>query len=222
MGSAVIGRRFALFIVAGISSSLAIALPAASAASTYDPGLVSQVQGSTGDGTVTVSWAPANPGTSSSDSPYSIVSYQVFANVPGVNGVVATCQTETTSCTLRNLVIGIEHFAQITATNSMYGTSNVMCQGPYRPCCAVPAPPAMVTAVAADRTASVSWTPPSNAPAAVECNTSAQTCDVQGLVNRTTYSFIVSASTSFGMSPGARSAAVMPKGLPGVPVSAVG
>ena len=167
MGSAGIGRRCALFIVAGISSSLAIALPAASAASIYDPGPVSQVQGSTGDGTLTVSWAPANPGTSSSGSPYSIVSYKVFANVPGVNGVVATCQTDTTSCTLRNLVNGVEHFIQITATNSMYGTSNVWSQGPWRPCCTVPAAPALVTAVAADTTASVSWTPPSNAAAAV-------------------------------------------------------
>ena len=167
MNSATIVRSIVTFIVGAACFTLFVGSPAASGASIYDPGPVSQVQGSTGDGTLTVSWAPANPGTSSYGTSYSIVSYKVQANVPGVNSVVASCETQTTTCTLRNLVNGVDHFIQITATNNMYGTSNVWSQGPWRPCCSVPTAPASVAAAAGDTTASVSWTPPANAAKAV-------------------------------------------------------
>ena len=236
MNSATIVRSIVTFIVGAACFTLFVGSPAASGASIYDPGPVSQVQGATGDGTLTVSWAPANPGTSSYGTSYSIVSYKVQANVPGVNSVVASCETQTTTCTLRNLVNGVDHFIQITATNNMYGTSNVWSQGPWRPCCSVPTAPASVAAAAGDTTASVSWTPPANAakavgpfnyrvvsePAAVECNTSGLACEFQGLVNGTSYSFVVTASTSFGTSAGARSPSVLPKGLPGAPSGVVG
>ena len=236
MNTPTIVRSIVAFLVGAACSALFIGSPAASGASIFDPGPVSQVQGVTGDGTLTISWAPANPGTSSYGTSYSIVSYKVQANVPGVNSVVASCETQTTTCTLRNLVNGVDHYIQITATNNMYGTSNVWSQGPWRPCCSVPTAPASVAAVAGDTSASVSWTPPANAakavgpfsyrvvsePAAVECNTAELSCGFQGLVNGTTYTFVVTASTGYGTSPGARSQAVMPKGLPGAPTNVVG
>lgn len=224
-------RRLILSLIGFLAVSLmsgGLMAPLAQA-NPWNPGTVSNVQASAGDGTLTISWTAANPGTSFSGSPYVITGYTVRANVPGVSRVVATCTTQGTSCTLTGLSNGVDHFIQVTARNSGFGESNVWGAGPWRPCCSRPSSPGTVAAVAGDSTASVSWTPPSNtvqspgpytytvqsSPAGLECRTNELTCSFAGLVNGTNYIFYVYVTNNFGTSGAGSSPAVKPIGLPG-------
>lgn len=213
-----------------------LAYAGGSMAASWDPGPVTNVQAVTGNGTLTISWTEANPGASFSGTRYTITKYTVRATKAGVSGTVATCETQTTSCRLTGLVNGEDHYIQVTATNSGFGTSNVWGAGPWKPCCSTPTAPGTVAASAADGTASVSWTPPTNSvqspgavvyrvtsePAAVECSTGDLTCAFTGLVNGTNYTFLVTATNPHGTSPAGRSPAVKPKGLPSAPSNVVG
>ena len=224
----------ALSIVAGIIGLGLSAGPVAAA--TGDPSPVANVTATPGPGTLTVSWTPANPGGSSYGTTYSIVGYTVKATAAGVSGTV-TCMTQAPTCTLTGLSNGRDYFLQITARNSMYGESNVWGVGPFKPCCSTPSSPVSVTATASPGAAAIAWGAPSNAletggavitysamsePAGAQCTTTGLSCAFQGLVNGTSYTFLVTASTSFGASAPARSAAVTPVGLPGAPSGVVG
>lgn len=223
-------RRLAVVVVLALPLSLFASGPVAAGA--YDPGPVTNVTATTGSGTLAVSWSPANPGAGTS-----IVEYTVQATSAGLTGTLATCRTQTTSCTLTGLENGRAYYIQVTARNNYYGTSNVWGAGPWTPCCSVPLAPASVAATSASETASVSWTPPTNAsstgpggitynvtsnPAGLACTTAALTCVFNSLVNGTTYTFYVTAQTSFGVSRAAQSGAVTPVGLPSAPSNVVG
>jgi len=228
--------------IATLGTSLVIALLAgglfipSAQANSWNPGPVSDIQASAGDGTLTISWTAANPGSSTFGRPYVITGYTVRATVPGVTGTVATCTTQGTSCTLTGLRNGVDHFIQVTARNSGFGESNVWGAGPFKPCCSRPSAPGTVAAVAGDTTASVSWTPPSNtvqspgpyvysvqsSPAGLECRTGDLTCSFAGLTNGTTYTFFVYVTNNFGTSSAGTSPAVKPIGLPGPARDVVG
>lgn len=225
---------YAAVIALGLAFG-ALLVPHASASS-LNPGPVTNVQAVVGNGALTMSWTAANPGSSFSGTPYTISRYTVRATSPGITGTVDSCETQSTSCVLTRLTNGVDYFIQVTATNSMFGSSNVWSAGPWRPCCSSPSAPAAVTATAADGTASVSWSPPSNTaqspgtlsyrvtsePPAVDCTTGNLTCGFTGLINGTTYTFVVVASNAHGASPGGRSPAVKPKGLPSSPTNVIG
>ncbi|MDQ1306517.1 MAG: hypothetical protein QG671_2349 [Actinomycetota bacterium] len=233
-GRRAVGRALTLLgamaiALAGVSS----ATPASAAA--YDPGPVTNVQATSADGQLTISWSPANPGTGYSGTPLTISSYYVRATKAGYSGTVAYCQTPTTSCSLTGLVNGVDHWIEITAYNSYYGSSTVWSAGPWKPCCSIPTPPTAVQASASDGSAVVSWSPPANAalsvgpftyrvtsePAGLACDTGAQSCSFTGLANGTSYTFVISAATRFGSSAPVRSSPVTPRGLPGAPSGVV-
>lgn len=216
-------------MITGISSASPVA------AALYDPGPVTNVQATSADGQLTISWSPANPGTGYSGTPLTISYYYVRATKAGYSGTVAYCQTQTTSCTLTGLVNGVDHWIEIKAYNSYYGSSTVWSAGPWKPCCSIPTSPTSVQASASDGSAVVSWAPPANAalavgpftyrvtsePAGFACETGAQSCGFTGLVNGTTYTFLISAATTFGSSAPVRSSPVTPRGLPGAPSGVV-
>ena len=217
------------------AGSLAVASPAVAGA--YDPGPVTNITATSGPGTLTISWSPANPGTSYSGTPYTIVGYTVRATSPGLSGTVASCTAQITTCTLTGLENGRPYYIQVTARNSFYGESNVWGAGPWTPCCSAPAAPGNVTATATSEAASLTWSAPSNSgatggvpityvvtsnPPGAGCTTNALTCGFSGLVNGTAYTFNVVAQTQYGSSAPGRSAAVTPLGLPGAPAGVVG
>lgn len=218
--------------LAAVLTVIASALVVPAPAQAFNPGPVTNVTATSGSGTLTVSWTAANPGTSYSGTPYTIVSYTVRATSPGVTGTVATCTAQITTCTLTGLENGRQYYLQVTARNSAYGESNVWGVGPFVPCCSLPTAPTAVSATAGSETANVTWGPPGNAsstgsgpitysvtsePAGAQCTTTDRTCGFTGLVNGVSYTFIVVARTQFGASPPARSVPVTPVGLPGAP-----
>ena len=93
-----------------------------------------------------------------------------------------------------------------------------------------PAAPTDVTVVAGDGTATVTWTAPANNGGAItsytatastgeHCVTETTSCTVEGLTNGTEYTFTVTASNAFGISPAsAQSAAVVPAPEASAPV----
>lgn len=94
---------------------------------------------------------------------------------------------------------------------------------------------AQPTAVFKDQAAAVSWTAPSNNGAAITsyrasvsgdntkfCETSTTSCDISGLTNNQSYTFVVTATNVIGTSaPSVQSAAVIPAGLPIAPTNVV-
>lgn len=228
-------RRIAAVVVLTLLGSIGLAVGPSQAYS-WDPGPVTNITASSGPGSLTISWSPANPG-SFYGTQYSIRSYTVKATSAGLSGTLATCSSQITTCTLTGLENGRAYYIQITAENTGYGESNVWGAGPWTPCCSVPVAPGNVAAAAASESASVTWAAPGNAaatgggpityqvssdPAAVNCTTTDLTCAFTGLVNGTSYTFLIVAQTQYGSSPAARSPAVTPMGLPGAPTNVVG
>jgi hypothetical protein len=228
--------RLARFVIAAMVVWVALPAPAASA-DTYSPGPVTNMQVSTGSKSLTLSWSPpSNAGTTYSGSQLTMVEYYVWLSKPGYTGTAGSCTTAATTCTITGLENGVDYWAEVKAYNSYYYSSYAGPFGPHRPCCDAPTSPTPVSASAGDGVASVSWGAPANAkqsvgpftysvssqPAGLACSTTGSSCDFSGLVNGTTYSFYVTASTKFGTSPPGVSTAVMPRGLPSAPTSVVG
>ena len=222
----------------GLVSSLFLLLgsqfiaPQMANAGPYDPSPVSNVTAVPGNGTLTVSWTAANPGSNQYLGNFTIRDYLVRATRAG-SYLDWRCTTSTTTCTITGLENGVDYWIEIKATNSFYGTSTSSGNGPWRVCCSAPAAPGNVAATVGNGSANVSWSPPTNAtaagggpfnyrvtsnPPAVACDTQATTCDFpSGLTNGVTYTFWVTATTSYGTSAGKPSAPVKPVGLPGSP-----
>ena len=221
------------FVLTALALLLSMLVNAASAkASDFNPGPVSNVSAVSGSGSLTVSWTAANPGGAEYLGPFTIREYQVRATKAG-SYLDWRCTTSSTTCTINGLENGVDYWIEIKAYNNYYFNSTSTGNGPWKPCCSVPSSPGTVAATAADSSASVSWTGPTNSaaagggpftyqvtsiPAAVSCSTQANNCDfASGLINGVDYTFYVSASSRFGAGPPGASNAVKPVGLPGSP-----
>jgi hypothetical protein len=230
-----ISRVLQLWIFIAAISAIALAsLSAAPQAVAYSPSPVANVTAVPGNGTLTVSWTAANPGASPYSGPLTIRDYLVRATRAG-SYLDWRCTTTSTTCTITGLENGVDYWIEVKATNSFYYSSTSTGNGPWRVCCSTPSAPGTVTATTGDGSASVSWTPPTNAaaagggpfnyrvtssPAAVTCDTQSTTCDFpSGLINGVTYTFWVTAAAASGTSAGRPSAPVKPVGLPGSPLT---
>lgn len=169
---------------------------------------------------VTVSWSP---GPSDGGSP--VTGYRVTSHPDEVG----CATTGALSCTVTGLPNGTDYTFTVTATNS------VETSAPSAPSVSVtprgtPDAPTAVTATPANRSATVSWSPPPRdggaaisgytvlaAPGGLGCTTlGATTCTVTGLANGTAYTFVVSAQNALGFSPASQpSIAVTPNTFPG-------
>ncbi|WP_203845278.1 beta strand repeat-containing protein [Dactylosporangium siamense] len=188
------------------------------------PGAPTAVSAIGGNGTATVSWtAPANPGAG-------ITGYTVTASPGG-----AVCTSAGTSCTVTGLGNGLAYTFSVVANGvtgtgtSAAGVSGLTVIGP-------PDAPTVVVAVAGDRSAAVSWTPPliaragvtdylvTAAPGGANCTTTGVTCTVPGLSNAATYTFSVVARGPGGSSAAGGPSNPVHAGPPGAPtaVSATG
>ena len=175
------------------------------------PGAPTNVFGAAGNGQVAVGWtAPAGA------QPSPITGYRVTASPGG-----QTCFTSAsppavpaTTCNVTGLTNG-QPYTFTVVTISAIGVS--VPSAPSTPVTPVggPNPPTGVTAVAGDRSATVSWTPPASptggpvtsyratsSPDGRACtvNAPATTCTVTGLTNGQAYTFTVVAISSVGTS----------------------
>ncbi len=172
-----------------------------------------------GDGTAAVSWDPPD---TNGGSP--LTGYTVTAS-PGT----ATCRTAETRCSLTGLTNGTSYAVVVAAETAAGSTAavpvTVVPAGP-------PSAPTDVTAAAADRAATVSWTAPDTGngspltgytvtaePGGASCTSTAASCTVTGLTNGTAYRFSVVATNGVGLSsvPSEVSNEVTPVGAPDAP-----
>ncbi len=189
------------------------------------PGPPTAVQGTSGDGQVSVSW------TAPSDNNDPITGYTVTAEPGG-----ETCATTTaTSCVVGGLSNGTSYAFTVTATNSI-GTGGASSPTDVTPV-TTPDAPVISGASGGDREATISWTAPSDggapisgytvtaSPGGATCVTTGTSCSVSGLSNGTAYTFTVIATNSAGNSgPSTASNALTPAAVPSAPrdVSASG
>ncbi|MER7278454.1 fibronectin type III domain-containing protein [Dactylosporangium sp. NPDC000244] len=148
-----------------------------------------------GSGSAAVSWtAPANPGAG-------VVTYTVTAAPGG-----ATCTTILLTCTVTGLSDGTAYTFGVVANGA--GGTGSSAAGDPSPAVTPGAPGAAgaVTAVAGSRSATVTWTAPSDAragvtgyvvtasPGGATCVTTGLSCTVGGLLGGTAYTFTVTAT----------------------------
>ena len=192
------------------------------------PGAPTGVIAVRGNASATVSWtAPASNGG------HLITAYNVTA-APGGR----TCSTTgALSCAVSGLTNGTPYTFTVTATNSI-GTGPASAPSAAVTPATVPGVPTGVIAVAANTSASVSWTAPADsgglaissytvtaAPGGRTCaTTGALSCTVTGLANGTSYTFTVRAANDVGPGPASDpSSAVTPApGVPGAPTGVKG
>ena len=197
-------------------------IPSAPVTPPGGPGIPTNVFGAPGNGQVSVGWTPP---TGVQTSP--ITGYRVTASPGG-----QSCFTSATppavppaTCTVTGLTNG-QPYTFTVVTISAVGVSAP--SAPSTPVTPIggPNPPTGVTAVAGDRSATVSWTPPVSAaggpitsyratssPDGRACTVSAPatSCTVTGLTNGRSYTFTVVAISSVGTSvSSAASAPVTP------------
>jgi len=174
-----------------------------------------------GDSSATVHWSqPTDTGDGISD-------YQVSVT-PGT----ASCVTADTSCTLTGLTNGT-HYAVTVVADDSFGSSVATVQVTVVP--GAPGAPTAVKATAGNASALVQWTAPTGggqvtsytataSPGGKSCTVTVPAvqlqCPVTGLVNGQSYTFLVTATNSFGQTPAsAPSAAVSPLAPPPTPTS---
>ena len=202
------------------------------------PGAPTSVSATAADGSARVSWtAPSNGG-----SP--ITSYTITPFI-GTNPQPATTisgSPPATTATVTGVTNGTAYTFTVTATNAV-GTgppstpSNAVT--PTAP--TVPDVPTNVSAAAGDRSATVSWTAPSNGGSPITSytitpfiGTNAQTpttitgsppatgATITGLTNGTAYTFAVTATNSIGTGlPSSPSSAVTPAAAPSLPTAVI-
>jgi hypothetical protein len=188
------------------------------------PAVPSAVQGTRGDGQVTVSW------TAPSDNNEPITGYTVTAEPGG-----ETCTaTSAVSCVVSGLTNGTSYAFTVTATNTM-GTGSASSAINVTPA-TLPDAPSISSATAGDGQATVSWSAPSDggaalsgytvtaAPGGATCTTTgAVSCVVSGLTNGDHYTFTVTATNDVGNSnPSGASGSVTPATAPGAPTGVTG
>ena len=180
------------------------------------PGSPITVTATPGVGQAVISWVPP---TSTGGSP--ILDYTASASPGGATCVYTVSTPESDMCTITGLSNGVSYTFSVLA-------SNVIGSGPVSASSAAvvplgpPSVPLNVQAVPANAQATVSWSAPNNTGgspitgylvAAVQdssktCTTTgALTCNVSGLVNGLSYSFVVTAVNSVGSSYSSQSSA---------------
>ena len=206
----------ALGIAAGTGVGSAGALP-------LTPGQPQKVHALAQSNQIQISWsAPSNAGTSP------VTSYQARAQL---GGVITSCVTTTTSCTVTGLKPGWNYLFQVRAKNlSGYGPFSA----PLWTTPGAPFPPTGVTATPGVSSATVSFSPPASDNASISqytvksipggkscISTTSLPCLVTGLSNGTAYTFTATATNPYGTSIASTpSAPVTPEPLPGAPMSA--
>ena len=189
-----------------------------------------------GSGSATLSWsAPTNTGGSA------ITSYTV---TPYIGTTAQTPRTVTgsppaTTTTVTGLTNGTAYTFRVSATNATGTSAQSTASNAVTPS-PLPGAPTGVTAEAANASATVSWSAPTNTggsaitsytvtpyigataqtPRTVTGSPPATTTTVTGLANGTAYSFRVSATNASGTGPeSAASGAVTPTTVPGSPTA---
>ncbi|MBU2668769.1 fibronectin type III domain-containing protein [Actinoplanes bogorensis] len=187
-----------------------------------------------GDESAVVSWTAPLVNGGSPVTSYTAQAYQAGVAVPG-----KSCTTATLTCTVQGLTNGVSYTYRVTATNSA-GTSSASAGSPAVTAFGPPDPPALGAAsTTAPGSATLAWTAPADnggtpvtsytvqayqggvAVAGKSCTTATLSCTVSGLMNGTTYTLRVSATTAFTTgAETADSATVTPIGPPNAPAIA--
>ncbi|GAB2619608.1 hypothetical protein GCM10027270_02710 [Nocardioides ginkgobilobae] len=179
-----------------------------------------------GDKSATVSWsAPTTDGGTP------ITSYTVTSS-PG--GITKTVTGDQTTATITGLTNGTSYTFTVVATNAT-GTSPASTPSNAVIPSAAPGAPTSVSAAKADKSATVSWTAPTDnggspitgytitsTPGGITKTVTGDqtTATITGLTNGTSYTFTVAATNATGTSPASTpSNAVIPSAAPGAPTS---
>jgi hypothetical protein len=182
------------------------------------PGAPSGAAATAGNGQATVSFtAPGNNGSA-------ITGYTVTASPGG-----ATATGSTSPIAVTGLTNGTAYTFTVTATNGV-GTGSASSATTSVTPAGAPGAPTSVSATAADRQATVSFTAPANngsaitrytvtaSPGGATATGSTSPITITGLTNGTGYTFSVTASNSVGTSAASTaSSAVTPAGVAGAP-----
>ncbi|HEX8004658.1 MAG TPA: fibronectin type III domain-containing protein [Mycobacteriales bacterium] len=192
------------------------------------PGAPTTVQGTPGDGQVTVTWeAPASTGGSP------ITEYVVTATPGGTQK--KTADGSTLNLVFDGLTNGTAYTFTVGATNAA-GTTTSAPSGAVTPR-TVPGAPTAVSAVRGDQSATVSWTAPvsdggspvtgyvvTSTPGGKTASAAANATSavVSGLTNGTSYTFTVVATNAAGNGAASDATnAVTPAGVPAAPTNVV-
>jgi hypothetical protein len=199
------------------------------------PGAPTGVTATAGNGSASVTWiAPANNGGSA------ITKYTVtpYVGTTAQTPVTVTGSPPATSTTVSGLTNGTTYTFTVTATNANgNGPASAASNAVIPSAPTVPGAPTGVTATAADASARVSWTAPTNTggsgltsyivtpfigsaaqnPVTVTGSPLATSTTVTGLTNGTAYTFTVTATNAIGTGPASSpSTAVTPLAPPTV------
>ncbi|MGA9146845.1 MAG: fibronectin type III domain-containing protein, partial [Candidatus Nanopelagicales bacterium] len=190
------------------------------------PGRPRSVGAVPGNSSSTVSWvAPATNGGST------ITGYTVTASDGG-----RACTTGgALTCTVAGLTNGLAYTFTVSATNEAGIGAPSAASTPVTPR-TVPDAPSSVVAVAGDGKATLSWAAPIRdggstisgysarvSPGGQVCaTTGALTCEITGLTNGNTYTYLVTATNTAGTSPEAVSASTILETEPGAPIISKG
>ena len=159
-----------------------------------------------------------------------ITSYGVSTTPVGGACTVAVAQGTPTACTLTGLTNGITYVVNVVAFNAL-GASAPGTSSPVTPATVATAPQG-ITAIAAKRSAIVSWTAPAStggaaitsytvtaSPGGASCTTAGSSCVVSVLHLGIAYSFTVVAVNAAGTSASSASSNPVTIGTPSAPTS---
>lgn len=192
------------------------------------PGTPGVPAATAGDRSASLTWAAPT-----ADGGAPITSYVVTPYVAGVAQAPQDTGTSATTYTVNGLTNGVAVTFTVAARNSAGTGPASGSSGAVTPA-AVPGQPTQVAAVAGNASATVSWTAPTGNGSALTgyvvtavagssrtsttTGPAATSTTVSGLVNGTSYTFVVAAVNAVGTGqPSTPSAAVVPAGVPGAP-----
>ncbi len=220
------GTSYSFTVVAhNASGSSAPSSPSASVIPLGTPTAPQQVGATPGNTSLQVTWMPpASTGGSA------ITSYGVSTTPVGGVCTVTVAQGTPTSCTLTGLTNGITYVVNVVARNAL-GASAPGTSIPVTPATVATAPQG-ITAIAAKRSAIVSWTAPASnggaaissytvtaSPGGAKCTSAGSSCVVSALYLGVTYSFTVVAVNAVGPSSSSALSNPVTIGTPSAPTN---